>query len=119
MKEKSPAAEWRRHRNGLGELERLMKLRGRVNPDFLAALRADFKAHGHEAVELARRTRPLGYLKFAAVFLDEVDPDEAAARRAARDAAVEATRAASRGKDAASPCPLPDPPPHKAEGDPR
>jgi hypothetical protein len=145
MKEKSPAAEWRRGRNGLGELERLMKLRGRVNPDFVAALRADFRAHGAEAVAQARATRPLSYLKLAAVFLDEVDPDEAATRRAARDAAVEAMRAAaanppalagaggggatareggggslpatSQGPLATSQCPLPGPPPQAGEGE--
>lgn len=91
------AAAARRGRTTMTELERLIKLRRKVNPAFVAALAADFKAHGSEAIAYARISRSATYLKLAAIFMPEVSPEEIEAIRAARDAAVERMRAARDG----------------------
>src|SRR5690349_14236037 len=83
-----------RGRNKLSELERLIRLRRKVNPAFVQALAADFKAHGAEAVAYARISRSSTYLKLAAVFLPEFSEEELAAMAAARDEAIERMRAA-------------------------
>jgi hypothetical protein len=75
-----------RRRSTTSEVARLARLRGMINPRFLAALVADFEAHGAEALAEARRTRPATYLRLAAALLPQEAPaptPEEAARHAA------------------------------------
>jgi hypothetical protein len=41
-------------------------LRQKLQFDFTKALQADFEKHGHPAIELARESDPLGYVKMVA-----------------------------------------------------
>jgi len=84
----------RRGRSQISELERLMRLRARLNPAFVAALKEDFAAHGHEAIAYARISRSATYLKLSALCLPGVVEEEAAEARAKRDARMAQRRAA-------------------------
>lgn len=89
----------RRGRTTLTELERLIRLRRKVNPDFVKALAADFKAHGAEAIAYARISRSSTYLKLAAILMPELSEEELLAMAAARDEALAKMRAARDGTE--------------------
>ena len=86
---KSPLRDWqRRGRSTTEEIERLMKIRSKVSPQFIEALRRDFEAHGAEAVAYARISRSATYLKLSMAFLGGLPEEEEARQREERNARI-------------------------------